>query len=220
MYYRMQYLSRPIKIGPYTTSRIEIGDLIRSWIVISLAFSILLRNNPTIIFPEGMVLSFIQIMGLSAITVGTAFLLHEIGHKIAAQRYGCFAEYRANNSMLIFALLLSFLGVIFFAPGAVMIAGPVGKRRNGMISAAGPGVNFGLAIIFLMLNFYIANSFWQVLFQFGYFINTWIGLFNMIPFLIFDGKKIYDWNKTIYFIILAIGITLLYSGDIIKGIAG
>ncbi|MCK5343408.1 MAG: metalloprotease, partial [Candidatus Heimdallarchaeota archaeon] len=94
----MYYRQRPIKIGPYTTSRIEIIDLLKSWIVLSIAFSIL---------REGFSLSvtFLQTLVFSAITVGTAFLLHEIGHKIAAQRYGCFAEFRSNDRMLMMALI-------------------------------------------------------------------------------------------------------------------
>ena len=157
-------------------------------------------------------------MLFSAITVGMAFLLHEIGHKIAAQRYGCFAEFRAQNSMLFFALVMALLRfpIIIFAPGAVMIAGPVGKRRSGIISAAGPGVNFGLAIIFLMLAFAFPESALSQLFMIGHGVNTWIGLFNLIPAGMFDGKKIMRWNKGIYYSILGLGLLLLFSQSIIK----
>lgn len=199
---------RVYQIGPYTTSKVELIDLLKSWIVISLAFTIIRGAHHSLD-------TFIATMLSSAITVGTAFLLHELAHKIAAQRYGCFAEFRSNDRMLFFGLLMSFFGFIFFAPGAVMIAGPVGKKRNGIISAAGPGTNFALAIIFLMLRFYIQGTFLDTLFNFGYIINTWLGLFNMLPFWLFDGKKILNWNKTAYYSMLAIGIVLLFSNGLI-----
>lgn len=164
-------------------------------------------------------------MVFSAITVGTAFLFHEIAHKIAAQRYGCFAEFRSFDQMLVFGVIMAFFGFIFFAPGAVMIAGPVGKMRNGIISAAGPGTNFGIAIVFLMLMLYFpasyaAGNYLRMLFSFGYTINTWLGLFNMIPFWMFDGKKIINWSKPVYFTMVAIGILLLFSRGIVGVLVG
>ena len=54
--------------------------------------------------------------------------------KILAQNYGCFAEFRSYNFMLLIAVFMSFFGFIFAAPGAVIISGPIGKRRNGKIS--------------------------------------------------------------------------------------
>jgi len=201
-----------IRIGPYTTSKIEIIDLIKSWLAISLAVSF-------IDFLPNLNLTFLDKIIFASVTVGTAFLFHEIGHKIAAQRYGCFAEFRSSNSMLILALLMAkFAGFVIFAPGAVMIAGPVGKRRNGIISMSGPGVNFGMAILFLIGMLYVPAGFIQILCTFGYLINTWIGLFNMLPFWVFDGKKILNWSKVAYYSMLGIGLLLLFSKPIISGL--
>jgi len=196
-------LQGKIRIGDFTTSNTEIIHLVKSWIAISIAFTILkggLRNN------------FVELMIFSAITVGIAFLLHELAHKLVAQHYGCFAEFRADDKMLLLAIGMSFVGFIFFAPGAVMIAGPVGVKRNGIISAAGPLTNFGLAIIFLLVGIYTQgiSSWLTTLFSYGAMINTWIGLFNMIPFLMFDGKKILTWSKPWYIGMVAVGIILLF----------
>ena len=82
------------------------------------------------------------------IGVGPAFLLHEIGHKLAAKRYGCWAEFRADPKGLQFGILLAFIiGILFMAPGAVMVAGLVSRRQNGHIAVAGPLTNFGLFLI-------------------------------------------------------------------------
>ena len=82
------------------------------------------------------------------IGVGPAFLLHEIGHKLVAKRYGCWAEFRADPKGLQFGILLAFIiGFLFMAPGAVMVAGLVSRRQNGHIAVAGPLTNFSLFLI-------------------------------------------------------------------------
>ena len=53
--------------------------------------------------------------------------------------------------------------------------------------------------------------------QYGLLINSWLALFNMIPFWNFDGKKIFIWNKTIWLSVVAVSILFVYlalSGSI------
>lgn len=182
--------NKSVKIGFITTSKQEIVDLLKGWFAISLAF--------TIMFVGGLKIDrqFFYIFIISAITAGMGFLLHELAHKITAQRYGCFAEFRAFNTMLFLAIVFAFFGVVFAAPGAVFIIGPVGKRRNGIISSAGPITNLVLASVFLALVLYLPNN---PVMKYGLMINSWLALFNMIPFMNFDGEKIFRWNKIVYF---------------------
>jgi Zn-dependent protease len=97
--------------------------LAKAWIVISLAFAIAMSGFS--------VSKIIIVFFVSALTVGVAFLLHELAHKLVAQHYGCYAEFRSFDNMLILAIVMSFFGFVFAAPGAVMISGPVGIRKNG-----------------------------------------------------------------------------------------
>jgi Zn-dependent protease len=189
-------------------SKIELQDLGKAWLFISIAFGIVLAEG---VLGVSLFRSFI----LAALTVGTGFLLQELGHKIVAQRYGCFAEFRADNFMLFLAVLTSFLGIVFAAPGAVMIAGHISKERNGKISIAGPLVNIVLALIFLSLSFFIIEGFLGELFMFGFMVNSWLALFNMIPLWVLDGKKVLDWNKGVYVITLAITIGLFIGGMVL-----
>ena len=78
-------------------------------------------------------------MPVMLFAVGPAFILHEIGHKIVAKKYGCWAEFRADPKGLRFGIMLSFfLGFLFMAPGAVMVSGLLKRRYNGYIAVAGP----------------------------------------------------------------------------------
>jgi Zn-dependent protease len=43
------------------------------------------------------------------------------------------------------------------------------------------------------------------------YVNTFLGLFNLIPFAMFDGKKILAWNKVAYSLLIAFGIALMLS---------
>ena len=46
---------------------------------------------------------------------------------------------------------------------------------------------------------------------YGVMINSWIAIFNLIPFGIFDGVKILRWNKVIYAMLVLAAIALMLS---------
>ena len=199
----MNYTVKQIKLGNISTSEKEIKDILKAWVAISVAFGIVLSSS---IFSSDFYIKFI----IASLTVGTGFLLHEMGHKITAQRYGCFAEFRSFDSMLILAVAMSFFGFVFAAPGAVMISGRVNKAKNGIISAAGPIINLVLALVFLGMIFARLPNLLNQIAYYGFVINSWLALFNMIPFWLFDGYKILKWSKLAYGIIVGFaGILML-----------
>ena len=193
----------------FHTSKKEIKDLTKSWVILSLAFAIYFTKGFS--FTIEFFLAFL----VAAITVGTAFIFHELGHKIMAQKYGCFAEFRSFDNMLFLALVMSFFGFIFAAPGAVMISGPIGTRRNGKISALGPGINMILAILFLIVHFLFNNSAVNIITYYGFLVNSWLALFNLIPFAMFDGKKILRWNKIVYGFMVFVALILMFIQSIV-----
>lgn len=186
------------------TSARELRDITKAWIAISIAFSVILTKD---LFSLEFIINFL----ISGLTVGLGFLLHELGHKVMAQKYGCFAEFRSFDIMLILAIIMSFFGFVFAAPGAVMISGRINEKTNGKISLLGPLINFILAGLFFLLSFQ-QSGILNLIGSYGYMINAWLGLFNMIPFWQFDGVKIYRWNKLVYFLMIVLGITMLAIG--------
>lgn len=202
----MNYFEKQIKIGKISTSETELKDIIKAWVAISIAFAIALSSSISDFYTK-----FI----IASLTVGVGFLLHELGHKFVAQRYGCFAEFRSFDNMLLLAIAMSFFGFIFAAPGAVMISGHVNRKRSGKISAAGPIVNLALAILFLGLFFMPLPSLLKTIAYYGFIINSWLALFNMIPFWLFDGYKILKWNKLVYGCIVAIAFAFMILNSFI-----
>jgi Zn-dependent protease len=172
----------------------ELKDIIKAWLAISIAFGIL-------IYGTGQTLLFS--IGIAALTVGLGFLAHELSHRYYARKFRMHAEFRANNLMLILAIIMSFLGFVIAAPGAVVISGFVTRKEGGIIATAGPAANLIIALLFLPLVFVIPT-----IAYYGLMINAWLALFNMIPFPGFDGHRIVGWSKAAYFIMLAIAIIL------------
>ena len=202
---------RKILIGKVSTSEDEIRDIIKAWVLVSVAFGIVLNEGR--LFTS----SFFSSFAMAFLTVGIGFLLHELAHKLVAQRYGCFAEFRAFDQFLFLAVLMSFFGVVFAAPGAVFITGPVGVKRNGKISVAGPITNIAIALIFFALWFLASESSWITkMAYYGFYINSWLALFNMLPFWNFDGSKIWPWNKTVYICVTATAAILMFMLNFIK----
>ena len=191
----------------------EIKDLFIAWLFVSFAFAIARTVGGGIMFSSFFSIDFIIFMIISGVTVGLAFLLHELAHKVVAQRYHCWAEFRANLTMLILGILMSFFGFVFIAPGAVMIFGQIDYRQNGKISMAGPLTNIVLAILLLPLLFMnFSNTIISEIITSGYLINAWLALFNMIPLGNFDGAKIFAWDKRVFYamIIFAAFLVFLY----------
>jgi len=103
---------------------------------------------------------------------------------------------------------MSFFGFIFAAPGAVVIHGHTSPARMGKIAVAGPLVNYLLAIGFLLVAWINPVELLSLLFTYGAAINAFLGLFNMIPVAMFDGKKIIKWSKLNYGLMVAAGFLL------------
>ncbi len=195
----------PVRRGIRFSST-ELRHILLALAVLIIAFSIAFTQGLQGVtsFPT----FFIGNLLLAAIAVPTGFLLHELGHKVTAQRYGCWAEFRAWMYGLVLALITSLFGFLFAAPGAVRIEGQLTLRQYGKVSAAGPLVNLilggpVLALWFLLLVFGInapISTGMTVLRLVGFvaFVNLLLGVFNMLPLPPLDGSKVLRWDRRVY----------------------
>jgi Zn-dependent protease len=186
-------------------TRREIRDLVIAWLALGVAFMIFLNRGLLQALMAGFLPLgvLVRAFTLSMLTVGTGFLLHELGHKVVAVHFGQAAEFRADYNMLGLAILAAMAGFLFAAPGAVYHRGRITKRENGLIALAGPVVNVGLAVPFLLLAL-AGPGFLGSLGQLGFLINILLAAFNMIPFGPLDGRKVLAWNRTVFAVFAAL----------------
>jgi len=184
----------------------ERRDLLIAWLAISVAFTL-------IYIRDGVNLNtFLLLFVMSLVTVGVAFVLHELAHKFTAMRYGYWAEFQKDNQMLLVAVVMAALvGVVFAAPGATYVYGNATRTENGRISAAGPITNLVLCIPFAALVLLTGGAGLLGLVGIvGLRINAMIATFNMLPISVLDGRKVLDWNPAVFAVLIVASVGLLF----------
>lgn len=157
----------------------------------------------------------LTILPQAFVVVVLGFLLHEMAHKVVAQRLELWAEFRASGGGLVAALALCiFTPIIFAAPGAVLIVGNATRKDGALISIAGPATNIVIGFAFLPfmgstpnpLEIGTAGNF----FQLAVTVNALLAVFNLLPFPPLDGSKIVRWSIPVYVGMLALAGLLFY----------
>ena len=150
---------------------------------------------------------------LALVTFTPGFLVHEIAHKIQARKYGCWAEFRASPSGLRWGVLLAaIVGIVFMAPGAVMVAGNTTKEQFGKVALAGPVSNVVLWCIGLVFAVAIGGTGGSAdeVIHLWMWANGILGALNMLPFGPLDGKKIKTWSDAMFWIWLTITFSMVW----------
>ncbi len=191
-------------------SKEEIIQLLRAWILVALAFSIAIVGPK---YGYGALLSrvFFDNFLIALLTVGLGFVLHELAHKYFGQKFGKHSEFRAFDKYLLLALILSFVGFLFLLPGAVYTRGAISKRQLGIICLAGPVMNFIVGSAFFAMMMYVPQGFWFNLAVMGTHINFYLFMFNMLPFWIIDGAKVWRWNKYVFIPVFLLSIAAAFG---------
>ena len=153
--------------------------------------------------------SFIPgVLAGSALVFVSVFLLHEIAHKLMAQHYGLWAEFR----LTMFGALLTLMSIIspfkIISPGAVMIAGYADREIVGKTALAGPATNIALSMLSYVLFVYLQPSVFSRIAYISAIFNAWIAFFNLLPFAILDGWKVFRWNKAVWVIVFVLSLAL------------
>lgn len=187
----------------------ELAHLGIAWFIFIIAFFpqlFILGINET-----GSVDSALAQVSIASFALGFAFIFHELGHKFAAQYFKARAEFKLDARGLLISAVSIALGFYLLMPGATFWQSNLSKYSDirGRVSASGPIVNLHLAclsIAFFIFRTSPVGTVGWLLFQFGLislYLNVYLGIFNMIPIWILDGKKIYEWSEMIWFCYLA-----------------
>lgn len=187
---------------PLRFSSRELLDLLVAWLALGVAFMLFFAGG------AGAVLSLVDTPGtlllalaVSLVTAGVGFLLHELGHKVAAVRFDNVAEFRADYGMLFVAIMSAVLGFLFAAPGAVHHRGPLTDRQHGLVALAGPAVNLALVVLFLPLLFVslvVGSDLGALVGSRGLAVNLFLAAFNLVPLGPLDGSTVLDWSTVVW----------------------
>lgn len=192
-------------LSSYTTKRKQMSSNHHAQYNSSIFFRLIyIKSSRTEILHLGIATILVLLVGLSLtnyrhislefilIFIG-AFLIHELAHKLLAQLYGSWAEFRAEISGLMITAIsaIPFLPFKFIAPGAVVI-GDLTRSKFGKVAWIGPLTNLVMGFSFLFLSYIFP---YQNYFAIGASFNAWISVFNLLPFGVLDGLKIFNWNK-------------------------
>ncbi|MBC7110165.1 MAG: CBS domain-containing protein [Archaeoglobi archaeon] len=142
-------------------------------IILPLFIGIFAINEPpwgfsSLPYPENYLLST-----LATILLFASILLHEIAHSIIAVKKG---------------VKIKSITLMLFGGVASMEESPRDPESEALISFSGPFMSFLLAFFFYFLQ--LAHPFTKPLFQFLFFINIILALFNLIPAFPMDGGRI------------------------------
>lgn len=193
-----------------TFTRNEKRDLIIAFIVLSIAFAI---SNA-----ESNAHTFISILPIVMVGVAIGSLVHELGHKFMAMKYGYQAEFKAWPLGLLITIASSFIGIVFAFPSSIQTyADNISDEINGKIGIAGPMANMVLALISLAISalilplkpYSIIFTLIYLISTVGFSVNSFLAAFNLLPFYTLDGVKVLKWNAKIWIIIFAIAVIML-----------
>jgi Zn-dependent protease len=198
--YQWSYARPPV--ARHTTSRTELWQ-------IGVAFVVLTFDMVLILLGFGAIYgdSFHSLLGTISIGVvllaigagASAFLAHEMAHKLVAQRLGHWAEFRLSPVGLVVSVIIAYgAGVLLAAPGATVVGGMNYSERRGwgVTALAGPTTNAGFSFVFFLaaLATFSSGSFLTGSLLFLAYINAWFGALNLLPFGPLDGLKVWRWG--------------------------
>jgi len=219
--YAYQWTPARPTVSRITTSRTELIHISIAYVVLTFDF-VLVFSGAGLLYGRTAEIGSLVTLPLvvsALIATFTAFICHEMAHKIVAQRHGFWAEFRASPFGLVFSVITSALGLLLAAPGATLVGGMPTFDRSawGRTSLAGPLTNVMFGAIFyagsvaLFLTGYPAY-YWLLFIAWA---NAWLGAFNLIPFGPLDGAKVLRWDPGVwaasFFGIGAFAVALWYG---------
>ncbi len=147
-----------------------------------------------------------------------SFMIHEFAHKFTAQRYGMYAHFRMTMQGYYLSAVAILFAIPIFGTGVMQVGGASDMDDYAKSTLAGPlsnlivaGLLFITAEIVVITSGALALPIEFIIF-YGMLLNSFLGLFNMIPIPGFDGSTIFRWNRTLWVVLTASLVSTLLAG--------
>jgi Zn-dependent protease len=147
-----------------------------------------------------------------------SFMIHEFAHKFVAQRYGMYAHFRMTMQGYYLSAVAILFAIPIFGTGVMAVGGVSDVDEYAKSTVAGPlsnlivaGLLFIVAEILVIATGTLAYP-TNFIIIYGMLLNSFLGLFNMIPIPGFDGSTIFRWNRPIWVILTVSLLSTLLVG--------
>ncbi|NWF96283.1 MAG: hypothetical protein HXY34_09075 [Candidatus Thorarchaeota archaeon] len=215
---------RAPRTRPRRFSQTEVRDLSISLVLVALVAISVMGQVPIGVINGFILLAYFASVGLLWIPLAIvavfllSFIAHELAHKFAAQHYGMWSEFRMTPQGYYLSLLAILTAFPIFGTGAVMTGGAGDRDQYAKSTLAGPLTNLLIAVAMISLGLVLGLASGVpfgvlLILRYAAQLNSFIGLFNMIPFPPFDGGTVLRWNKSTWIVLvvsLLIAIVLSY----------
>ena len=200
----------------FSTSPTEIKHIsVAAALIVAIGFSIGLYGN----YFGGFSFTWtLTLMAAFAVLMTASVLTHEMAHKIIAERAGLWAEFRLVTWGVVLTFISIFLPFRMIAPGAMMISGSADKDSIVKISLAGAVTNIILSAGILGVAFALVPSTFGLMLFFAAYINAFLAVFNLLPFGILDGAKVFSLNKKLWLLAFVPAVILTIFTFILIGL--
>jgi len=143
-----------------------------------------------------------------------AVIPHELAHRQYARKYGCLSRFTLNFTGFLLTTIINILPFfgLFFLSGYTAISCrffSVNKEIEGKSAAVGPLTNIVISVLSFLLIGYVPLIVAFFLYEIAAF-NAVVAFFNLLPFWILDGLKVFRWNIGIWIVMIAISVILMY----------
>ena len=166
----------------------------------------LIRGAPLMLFP------------LLFAVVAVSILGHELSQKLVCRKFGLEATFKAWGSGILFNMLFGIVGSFFPAFGSTYIKKIDWNYRTEdkirIMFAIGPLVSLFFALVFWVLSIIASEGILISSARAGYILNLMIAIFNLLPVqaaggFVWDGKKILNWNRSVWLLLCAMTAALI-----------
>jgi Zn-dependent protease len=183
----------------FTLSKRELAVIVASAVIFTLAF--MLKDRLAI---EGTTILVFILMG------GMATVAHELSHRFFARRWQGQSEFQFWGLGTVMMLLTAGLfGTVFAKPSRALTASTeqMTASQGAFVATAGPMANvlFALASVLIIP----LGGILTLIGQAGFSMNLLAAVFDMVPMVPMDGKKLFAYSKFLW-AVMFIPLILLY----------